>query len=69
MTPHAQAEDDDLNLFDLGEAIEALESARDALRKGQDAREKFIFDVGFARGRLARVSDRIYASLAPQEKP
>jgi hypothetical protein len=64
-SPHARAEDDKMNLADIREARGALEAAEEGLRKamegqGQDERERFIFHVGFARGRLARVSERIY---------
>lgn len=66
--PHA--EDDRLNFSDLSEIAAAVEEAQKALRmamegRGRDAREQFMFHVGFARGRLSRVSDRIYRDTGP----
>ena len=63
--PHARAEDDKANLDDLKEVERAMIEARQALIKamaglGRHERETFIFHVGFARERLARVSSRIY---------
>jgi hypothetical protein len=62
--PHARSQDDQANLADLKETEEALIKARQALTRamagiGQRDREIFIFHVGFARGRLSRVSERI----------
>lgn len=61
-------EDDQANLADLTEIIKALDEAQDALMlamqgRGEGEREKFIFKVGFARGRLSKVSQRIYGGL------
>jgi hypothetical protein len=61
-------ENDELNLADLEEVEAALIEARQALVRammaplvpGRGEREKFVFKVGFARGRLERVADRIY---------
>jgi hypothetical protein len=59
--------EDEANLADLKDAEAALIEAHQALTRamvglggGAADREKFIFKVGFARGRLSRVSDRIY---------
>jgi hypothetical protein len=51
---------------DIEEAIEALNDALEALLAAERGasraqRERFVFKIGFARGRLSRVSDRIYA--------
>ena len=51
---------------DIEDAIEALNDALDALLEAERGasiaqRERFVFKVGFARGRLSRVSSRIYA--------
>ena len=54
----SRSADDVENLNDLGDVVKALTEAVDALRDGN--REMFVFHVGFARGRLSRVSDRIY---------
>lgn len=61
--------DDDANLEDLREAEEALIKAHQALNRamlgiggaaaGKRAREHFIFKVGFAHGKLSRVTERI----------
>ena len=56
---------DKRNLADLREIRATLEMAEEALRKamegqGQGQREMFIFHVGWARGRLSRVSERIF---------
>jgi hypothetical protein len=53
------------NLADLQDVIEALKEAEQALEAvidgvGRGEREKFVFKVGFARGRLSLVTDRIY---------
>jgi hypothetical protein len=66
--PQVKTEDDRANLDDVTGAIQALEEAQDALLaamtgKGPAEREKFVFKVGFARGRLSRVSSRIYGGL------
>ena len=53
-----RARDDVENLNDLGDVVRALTEAVGALRAGK--REMFVFQVGFARGRLSRVSERIY---------
>ena len=49
------------DLQDVAEAIEeALEASQAVLAGGSQAeRERLVFYVGFARGRLTRVSDRI----------
>ena len=53
------------DLADLEDAIEALEAARDALkacmaRDDAGERERFVFQLGYARGRLYRIFARIY---------
>ena len=58
-------ERDQANLDDLKDAEAALIEARQALTRamaggGRAEREKFVFQVGFARGRLSRLSARIY---------
>jgi hypothetical protein len=68
--PLAQGEagamnEDELNLADLKDIEEALIEAHQALMRamvglGAGERERFIFKVGFARGRLERVTKRIY---------
>jgi hypothetical protein len=57
--------DDDLqNLSDITYVQEALYEALKALRKAMTdddrAREMFAYQLGFARGRLAEVCDRVY---------
>jgi hypothetical protein len=57
--------DDQQNLDDLKDIERAMIEARHALIKamvGQDQREReaFVFHLGFARGRLMRVCDRVY---------
>jgi hypothetical protein len=57
--------DDELNLADLKDIEEALIEAHQALTRamigvGAGERERFVFKVGFARGRLSRITDRIY---------
>ena len=57
--------EDELNLADLKDIEEALIEAHQALMRamvglGAGERERFIFKVGFARGRLERVTERIY---------
>lgn len=60
------SERDQANMDDLKDIEAALIEARQALARvmsgigGTADREKFVFQVGFARGRLSRVSDRIY---------
>lgn len=51
-------ERDRLNIADLEDAIKAVEAALEAIQAGEH--EKFVFQVGFARGRLSRLSARIY---------
>ena len=68
--PRAQAIDDKASLDDLKEIERAVIAARHSLisamvGQGQSARESFIFHIGFARGRLSRVSSRIYGEDAP----
>jgi hypothetical protein len=58
-------EDDQQSIIDINHVIAALEIALEALRKategqGGGQREQFVFQIGFARGRLSRVSERIY---------
>jgi hypothetical protein len=58
-------DDDKQNLDDLREVERALMEARHALTKamvGQDLhhRAAFLFHLGFARGRLSLVCDRVY---------
>jgi hypothetical protein len=61
-----QREDDEANLEDLKEIEAALLLAHQAVARGlagrgrEGDRETFVYHVGFARGRLSRVSDRIY---------
>jgi hypothetical protein len=58
--------DDKANLDDIYEVEVALMEARHALTKamtglgGRGEREEFIYKIGYARGRLSRVSSRIY---------
>jgi hypothetical protein len=57
--------DDVENLNDIGDVVEALTAAVEALKAARaglypSGREQFIFQIGFARGRLSRVSERIY---------
>ena len=58
--------DDQLNLADLEEIEAALIDAHQALTKAmvglgvRAEREKFVFKVGFARGKLSRITERIY---------
>jgi hypothetical protein len=59
--------DDFEDMQDVQEAIDALHEALAALKAagragaGRAERERFVFKIGFARGRLSRVSERIYA--------
>jgi hypothetical protein len=61
--------DDHANLEALKDIEAALIEARQALVRaisGLDPvanRERFIFRIGFARGRLSRVSDRIHEGV------
>ena len=60
----AKAEDDRQNLDDLHQTSLAVKAAEEALKaamvgQGPRERERFVFNVGLARGRLSRVSDRI----------
>ena len=64
-------DEDKLNLDDVRDVRSALEIALEALRKsmeghGPEHREQFIFQIGFAIGRLGRVQARIYPA---EEKP
>jgi hypothetical protein len=68
--PRARAQDDKQSLDDLHQVERAVIEARHALTKamvghGQRERESFIFNIGFARGRLSRIAERIYAGLEP----
>jgi hypothetical protein len=61
---NARAEDDKLNLADVMAVADAAGRAEEALAKamvggGQGEREQFVYEIGFARGRLSRISDRI----------
>lgn len=61
-------EEDKRSLDDLRQVERAVVEARIALTKamvgqGPPARETFIFNIGFARGRLSRISERIYAGM------
>jgi hypothetical protein len=65
-------DDDRTNLFEVRDVILALEIALEALRKvmegrGPEQREQFVFQIGFARGRLQRVCDRIYPAKQDDE--
>jgi hypothetical protein len=58
------------NLVDLKSAIEALKKAQTALEfslvhYGPKSRDAFIFNVGFARGRLSRIASRIKGEPVP----
>jgi hypothetical protein len=70
-----EREDDRLNLADLKEVEAALIEAHQALTRamvglgGTGERERFVFKVGFARGRLSRVSERIYRGEEAVENP
>jgi hypothetical protein len=63
-----EREDDLQNLADLKEVEAALIEAHQALTRamaglgGAGERERFVFKVGFARGRLSRISSRIYGA-------
>ena len=62
---------DKQNFDDLREIRAVLEMAEEALRKamegqGQGQREMFIFHVGWARGRLSRVTERIFRPGDPK---
>jgi hypothetical protein len=48
---------DKLDLEDIADAVVALKAAIEAIEMGE--RGAFIFSIGFARGRLSRVTDRI----------
>jgi len=58
--------EDEANLADLKEVEAALIEAHQALTRAMvgvgvaGERERFVFKVGFARGRLSRISSRIY---------
>ena len=70
MTPHARAEDDKANLADLHQVKRAVLEAEDALKsamvgQGPRQREQFVFSVGFARGRLSRIWERIDGEPVP----
>ena len=66
------ADDDRLNLDDLAEVQKAVTDAMTALRAAMDGqgpaeRERLMWNVGFARGRLSRITDRI--SREPEAPP
>jgi hypothetical protein len=57
--------DDQQTLDDLKDIERAVIEARQALIRamvglGQREREAFLFHLGFARGRLMRICDRVY---------
>ena len=63
--PRARAQDDKQTLDDLHQIERAVIEARQALTRamvghGQRERESFIFNIGFARGRLQHIVERIY---------
>ena len=60
-----RARDDQINASDLTETAFSIEEAQKALRmamegKGPEARDQFVFHIGFALGKLHRISNRIY---------
>lgn len=62
--PRALAMDDKATLDDLKDIERAMIDARQALTRamvgiGPREREAFIFHIGFAKGRLSRITDRI----------
>jgi hypothetical protein len=64
VTERASAGDDRLNLDDLAEVQKAVTEAMTALKAAMDGqgpaeRERLLWNVGFARGRLSRIYDRI----------
>jgi hypothetical protein len=67
----AVAEHDKKNLDDVRDVAASLEIALTALRKavegreGEENREQFAFQIGFAIGRLGRVQARIYRREDP----
>jgi hypothetical protein len=68
--PRASAIDDKATLKDLRLAMEALQQAEDNLTRamvgqGRSKREAFIFYTGMAKGRLSRVTSRIYGERVP----
>ena len=68
--PRARAQDDKQSLDDLHQIERAVIEARHALTRamvghGQRERESFIFNIGFAKGRLQRIAERIYAAMEP----
>jgi hypothetical protein len=65
-----RAQDDKASLDDLEEIERAVIAARHALTRamvghGPRERESFVFNIGFARGRLQRIAERIYAGMEP----
>jgi hypothetical protein len=68
--PRARAQDDKASLDDLHQIERAVIEARHALTRamvghGPRERESFIFNIGFARGRLSRIAERINAFIEP----
>jgi hypothetical protein len=68
--PRARAQDDKQTLDDLHQIERAMIEARHALTRamvghGPRERESFIFNIGFARERLSRIVERIYAGMEP----
>ena len=65
--PRPRAQDDKQSLDDLHQVERAVIEARHALTRamvghGPRERESFIFNIGFARGRLARIAERIFCA-------
>jgi hypothetical protein len=68
--PRAAAIDDNANLDDLRDIERAVMEARHALIRamaglGRGERETFIFHLGFARGRLFRITSRLNGETVP----
>ena len=66
------SDDDRQNLFDLHAVAQAIEIAQEALRKvmegaGREEREQFLFQIGFAYGRLGRVCNRVYEAKEAED--
>jgi hypothetical protein len=69
-----ESEADQQNLADLKDVAQAVEHALAALKSAMVGgppgnREAFIFQVGYARGRLSRISSRIYQAGEFGEEP
>ena len=68
--PRARTQDDKASLDDLHQVERAVIEARHALTRamvghGPRERESFIFNIGFARGRLSRIAERAFAGMEP----